>query len=186
VRLFVALDVPTEVRERLASLIREFRALAPQLKWVRAESLHLTLKFIGETESAKLEGIRAAIGGIRTGTAFQVRYQGLGFFPNEKHPRVFWAGIRAERELVQLASGVDAALAALGFVREERPFAPHLTLARLDGTRLPEPFRDAFATHAKQEFGAAQATEFQLIESKLKSAGAEYTTVQTFSFASEK
>ena len=184
-RLFVALEIPTEVRERLASLIRELRTSAPQLKWVHTENMHLTLKFIGEAEPAKLDTIRSALAAIRRQAALELRFRGLGFFPNDRRPRVFWAGIDAPPALAQLASDIDAGLARLGFPREERSFAPHLTLARLDGTRLPDAFRAATAERAAQDFGALRITEFRLIESKLKSTGAEYTTLQNFAFASE-
>jgi 2'-5' RNA ligase len=185
VRLFVALELPAEVHAGLAALIRELRALAPQVKWVRAENLHLTLKFIGEAESAKLDGIRAALAEVRSSHAVAMLVQGLGFFPDDHRPRVLWAGTRAPDHLAQLAMATDAVLASLGFPREQRPFAPHLTLARLKGMSLPEPLRNAIRRDAARTFGAWQATEFHLIESRLKPAGAEYTTVQSFPFVSE-
>jgi 2'-5' RNA ligase len=185
VRLFVALEIPAEVRAGLAALIREFRGLAPQLKWVRAENLHLTLKFIGETESAKLDAIRAALARVGSSHALELIVQGIGFFPGDQRPRVLWAGIRAPGGLAQLAVDVDASLASLGFAREQRPFAPHLTLARLAGTRPPEPLREGIQRQATDAFGTWRATEFHLIESRLKPAGAEYTTLQSFPFVSE-
>lgn len=184
-RLFVALEIPAEVRTRLAALIRELRALAPEVKWVRAENLHLTLKFIGETESAKLDAIRAALAEVRSGHAIALLVQGLGFFPDDQRPRVLWAGTRVPDHLAQLAIDTDAVVASLGFPRERRPFAPHLTLARLAGTPIPEPLREAIQRDAVRAFGAWQAREFHLIESRLKPAGAEYTTVQSFPFVSE-
>jgi len=184
-RLFAALEIPGDVRQSIASLIREFRALAPQLKWVRVDNFHLTLKFIGEVEPAKLDAIRSALAGVQCRADLDLRFRGLGFFPNDKRPRVFWAGIEAPPGLAQLASDIDGALTRLGFSREERPFSPHLTLARSDGTRLSDAFREAIVKHAAQEFGSSRIAEFRLIESKLKSTGAEYTTVQNFAFASE-
>jgi 2'-5' RNA ligase len=185
VRLFVALEIPAEVRAGLAVLIREFRALAPQLKWVRAESLHLTLKFIGETESAKLDAIRAALATVGSSDALELTVQGIGFFPDDQRPRVLWAGIRAPTGLAQLAVEVDASLASLGLAREQRPFAPHLTLARLAGARPPEPLLQAIQRGPARAFGTWQVTEFHLIESRLKPAGAEYTTLQSFPFVPE-
>jgi 2'-5' RNA ligase len=186
VRLFVALEIPAEVRDGLAALIREFRALAPRLKWVRAENLHLTLKFIGETERARLDAIRAALAKVRSSQAVELAVQGLGFFPDEQRSRVLWAGVRAPDHLAQLAAGVEAALGPVGFTREQRPFAPHLTLARLEDAQLPKPFREAIRREAARAFGAWQAAQFRLIESRLKPAGAEYTTVQSFPFVSER
>jgi 2'-5' RNA ligase len=185
VRLFAALEIPPEVRAEFAALIREFRKLAPQVKWVRAENLHLTLKFIGEAETAKLDAIRAALAEASSSHALELTVQGLGFFPDDKRPRVLWAGIRAPIGLAQLAVAVDASLASLGFAREQRPFAPHLTLARFAGTRPPEPLLEAIQREATHAFGTWRATEFHLVESRLKSAGAEYTTLQSFPFVSE-
>ena len=184
-RLFVALEIDTQVRESLAALIGEFRALAPKLKWVRADNLHLTLKFIGETESAKLDAIRAALDGVRSSKPVELQVQGLGFFPNDRWPRVFWAGVHASDNLAALAADIDAACATLGFAREKHPYSPHLTLARLESTHPTGGLRDAIERNKALEFGAFRSAEFHLIESKLKPAGAEYTTVQSFPFVSE-
>ena len=184
-RLFVALEIPSDVRERLAGLMDNLRPLAPHFKWVRAQNLHLTLKFLGEIDPAKLEAIRAALAGLRSTPEFELRYRGLGFCPNEKRPRVFWAGIDAGPELAKLATTIDDRVAKLGVPREDRAFSAHLTLARLDGHPLPVPFRDAFSKYAKEEFGTVRVMQFHLIESKLKSTGAEYTTLQSFALSPE-
>ena len=184
-RLFVAFEIPGAVRAQMASLVAELRPLAPAIKWVRAENLHVTLKFLGETKEHRLDAIRAALARIPARAAVELRFRGLGFFPNERRPRVFWAGIETLPALPPLADEIQAAMAAVGFPREDRAFAPHLTLARLEGARLTEAVHTAIEQHADQEFGAMRATEFHLIDSKLKSTGAEYTTVQTFRFASE-
>src|SRR5262249_17399400 len=153
VRLFVALEIPPDVRERLSSLVQDLRALAPKLKWVRVENLHLTLKFIGEADAAKLAGIRSVLAQVHSAAAIEVQFRGLGFFPNEKRPRVFWVGVEAPPELIRLAFDTDTALATLSYPREDRAFAPHLTLARLEGARLAETLREAIVKHATQEFG---------------------------------
>lgn len=184
-RLFVALEIPADVRDRLIALINEFRPLAAKLKWVRADNLHLTLKFIGEAESAKLEAIRATLESVRSNTPVALQVQGLGFFPNDRWPRVFWAGVRASNNLATLAADIDAACATLGFAREKHPYSPHLTLARLESTHPTGALQGAIELSKAREFGTFRATEFRLIESKLKPAGAEYTTVQPFSFVSE-
>jgi 2'-5' RNA ligase len=185
VRLFVALEIPTAVRENLAALIRELRAIAPQAKWVRAENLHVTLKFIGEVSDTKLEAIRTALGGVRSNLPVTLEFRGLGFFPNEKHPRVFWAGIEASTSLKALAADIESAAEKLGIPQEKRPFSPHLTLARFESPKLTDPFRAAIAANVAREFGSLRTNQFHLIESKLKPAGAEYTTLQSFPFAAE-
>lgn len=184
-RLFVALEIPVPVREALAALLRELRPLAPQVKWVRAENLHVTLKFIGEVPSQKAEGIRAALAQFRTEGAFDLRFRGLGFFPNEKRPRVFWAGIECDSRLARLAAEIEAKLEPLGIARESRAFSPHLTLARFPAPGMPEKLRAAVDGSRGRDFGELRANEFVLIESKLKSSGAEYTPLQSFPLASQ-
>jgi 2'-5' RNA ligase len=182
-RLFVALGLPPAVRENLAVLTCELRVIAPKEKWVRAENLHVTLKFIGEVPETKLAAVHSALAGVRSEQHVTLGFRGLGFFPNEKHPRVFWAGIQASPNLKTLAADIDKATEKLGIAREQRPFSPHLTLARFEPARLPENLRAAIQENAARNLGSLRANQFQLIESKLKPSGAEYTTLESFSFA---
>jgi 2'-5' RNA ligase len=99
---------------------------------VRPENLHVTLKFIGEVPETKLAAIRNALAGVRPDQSVTLDFRGLDFFPNDKHPRVFWAGIEASPNLKTLAADVDRATEKLGIPREQRPFTPHLTLARFE------------------------------------------------------
>jgi 2'-5' RNA ligase len=107
---------------------------------VRTENLHVTLKFIGEIQAEKLGDIRAALSAVHSDRAVTLDFRGVGFFPSEKRPRVFWAGIDASANLARLAGDIDRALNNLAF-RGERPFSPHLTLARFEPPRLPENLR---------------------------------------------
>jgi len=181
-RLFVAIEIPSDVRIAIASLIRELRLLAPQAKWARAENLHITLKFLGEIDVSNIDAIQTALAAIRSDCSVTLDLRGLGFFPQEKRPRVLWAGLEASPNLKILASDIDQTLHILGFPLEDRPFTPHLTLARLDGHRLPAEFISAAQEKAGRTFGSLTAREFHLIESKLRSTGAEYTTLQSFPF----
>jgi RNA 2',3'-cyclic 3'-phosphodiesterase len=185
VRLFVALEIPAAVRDNLAAQIKELRdlpaALADQgLRWVRPENLHVTLKFIGEVEAAKLEGIRRTLTGIALDAPVDVRFRGLGFFPDKEYPRVLWVGLSASGNLPVLARDIDRALEGQGLARDERAFTPHLTLARFKSRGFDETQRAAIEKNNEREFGAFQAREFHLIESELKPSGAEYTTLASF------
>ena len=182
-RLFVALEIPSEVQENLSALVKSLRAVSPKTRWVRPENLHVTLKFIGEVPETKLSVIRAALASVRSEQPVTLDFRGLGFFPNEKHPRVFWAGIEASQNLETLAADVDGATEKLGIPLGQRPFSPHLTLARFEPPRLPETLRAAIQENGEREFGSLRTTQFHLIESKLKRSGAEYTTVESFPFA---
>jgi 2'-5' RNA ligase len=185
VRLFVALEIPPEIREKLAELIRELRAIAPHEKWVRAENLHVTLKFIGEVAPEKATAIRQALALARSDAPVRLDFRGLGFFPDEKHPRVFWAGMETSPNLKGLAADIEAAVEKLGVLREKRPFSPHLTLARFETRKMPQKLQAAVRENMAREFGAFETREFHLIESRLKPSGAEYTTLQSFPFVAE-
>jgi 2'-5' RNA ligase len=185
VRLFVALEIPAAVRDNLAAQIKELRDLpAPladkRLRWVRPENLHVTLKFVGEVEAGKLDGIRSALTAIGLDAPVDVRFRELGFFPDEKYARLLWVGLNASGNLPVLARNIDGALEGQGIARDERAFTPHLTLARFESGGLHEKLRTAIQKNGKREFGAFQAREFHLIQSKLKTSGAEYTTLASF------
>ena len=184
-RLFVALEIPAAVRDNLAAQINELRDLpaplaAKRLRWVRPENLHVTLKFIGEVEAAKLDGIRSALTAIGLDAPVGLDFRGLGFFPDEKYPRVLWVGLHASGNLPVLASDIDRTLEGQGIARDERAFAPHLTLARFEPRGLHERLRIAIQKNSEREFGAFEAREFHLIQSRLKPSGAEYTSLAAF------
>jgi RNA 2',3'-cyclic 3'-phosphodiesterase len=185
VRLFVAIEIPIEIRSALAAFIKELRVAAPAEKWVRPENLHVTLKFLGETEPAKLGQVKSALQAVRSPQAVTLDFRGLGFFPNEKRPRVFWAGMESSENLRALAQDIDRSLHAIGFSLEERPFAPHLTLARMHSSAMPPGLSTVVKQNLSRSFGSITAREFHLIESKLKPSGAEYTTIQSFVFVAE-
>ncbi len=189
-RLFVALEIPAAVRDNLAAQIKELRDLSTSLadkrpRWVRPENLHVTLKFIGEVEPAKLDVIRGALSEIRSDAPVDLQFLGLGFFSEEKYPRVLWAGLNASANLPMLARDIDRALEAQGIARDKRAFTPHLTLARFEPAGLHEKLRTAIQKNSEREFGSFQAREFHLIESKLKPTGAEYASLAAFPLTRE-
>jgi RNA 2',3'-cyclic 3'-phosphodiesterase len=190
VRLFVALQIPDSIRNDYAALIDDLRHLDSKAspkkpKWVRPENLHVTLKFIGHTDPAKLNSIRAALAKVRSPQEVQLHFRNIGFFPNAKRPRVVWGGMEASENLATLALSVDQQIATVGFPAEERAFTPHLTLARLDLPGIAQELRAAIEKHATRDFGELHTNEFDLIESRLKPSGAEYTTLQSFPFMSK-
>jgi 2'-5' RNA ligase len=99
-RLFAALDIPEDVRATLAALVEKLRGVARNARWTHIESLHVTLKFIGEVPSHKVKDIKAALATIQFSAPIAIQFSGLGFFPNSHHPRVLWAGVKARRELL--------------------------------------------------------------------------------------
>jgi RNA 2',3'-cyclic 3'-phosphodiesterase len=189
-RLFVALEIPAAVRDNLAAQMKELRDLSAQVadkrpRYVRPENLHVTLKFIGEVSPAEFKGIRGALKAVHSDAPVHLHFRGLGFFPDEQYPRVLWAGADASENLPSLAANIDSVLETQGVAREKRAFTPHLTLARFEPPGLHEKLRAMLKQNGEREFGSFEAREFHLIESKLKPAGAEYTSLASFPIASE-
>jgi len=187
-RLFVALDIDPEIRERITAFRNQTRPHAPDVRWVGSESFHITLQFLGETR--KLNEIRHALQSVKA-APIKLAYRGAGFFPNPKAPRVFWVGIEADEKLQHLVAAVAQALAPLGFERDAGPFTPHLTLAR-SGSGRPRPVpgerpasglqrvRDASAKLPQPDFGTMTAHEFLLYESHLSPAGPRYERLAAY------
>ena len=190
-RLFVALDIDPEIRRRIAGFTESVRGFAPDARWVSAESLHLTLKFIGEWPAERLEELKRALSAVRS-QATEIAFSGTGFFPTPKSARVFWVGIQAGPELASLAGAVDAATSAVGVDSEKRAFAPHLTLARTGSGRPQRMSSDRgnasfrrlqgkLAAMPTPAFGTMSPREFFLYQSKLSPKGAVYTKLERFS-----
>jgi 2'-5' RNA ligase len=191
-RTFVALDLDPAIRQRIQNFMEEVRGLAPDVRWVSAESLHVTLKFIGEKPDSKVAQIVEALSSIHA-EPFQLRFSGAGFFPTAKAARVFWIGIEAEDALIRLAREIDESLAKIGIAKEDRAFSPHLTLARASGrsgapgprkydktNRLFAKLQDFLDSHPAPDFGTMTAHEFFLYRSQLSSKGSQYTKIATF------
>ena len=168
------------MRESLAQLSANLKKICPRARWVPKQNAHVTLKFIGEVADPKLADIRAALSTVPSVAPIDVRFRGLGFFPNENRPTVLWAGLDASPHLSTFAGDIDSVLTTLGIAREKRAFMPHLTLARFAAPLLHEKLRAAIQKNREREFGSFQAREFQLIESNLKPSGAEYTSLASF------
>jgi 2'-5' RNA ligase len=185
-RLFVALDIPEDIRNQLAALVSKLRLVSQNARWARIEGLHVTLKFLGETSSEKAAEIKTTLSSIPTRAPIPINFHGLGFFPDARRPRVLWAGVKAGLPLASLAAEVDRSLQPLGIPIEERVFSPHLTLARFDTPRGLDALHAAIETAGLLDFGVTTAKEFHLYQSVLKPGGAEYTRLATFSFAGGK
>jgi 2'-5' RNA ligase len=182
VRIFVALDIPEAVRAAIRDLAEKLRPLCRNARWVRIENAHVTLKFIGEVPPEKVAAVKAVLAPIRLRDPLEMEFRDVGFFPDAKRPRVFWAGIAAGAELGELAAAVETALEPLGIAREQRAFSPHLTIARFESPYRLDRLRAAIAAAGPLEFGSTVAKEFHLYQSVLKRGGAEYTRLATYRF----
>lgn len=168
-RLFVAVDLPPDVRRTVAALREDI----PGARWSPEEQLHLTLSFIGDADDALFGAIRERLATISC-TSFRLALTGIGSFPPRRHPRVLWAGLSSPPELTELKKAVDHALLAAGFAPEEREFSPHITLARLKAPAdaAAGRFLARNAAFSAPEFAVG---EFRLYSSKLTPHGAIHT-----------
>lgn len=167
-RLFVALDFPEHIRERLKPMCCGL----PGARWVKAEQMHLTLRFIGDVDTNVFKDVQEALHEVCS-SSFFIQLVGVGFFPPRGKPRVVWVGIRKNEQLIQLRNRIETVLVQAGLEPEGRKYFPHITLARLKNT--PSSKVGAFLSH----FGmfsteAFQINEFFLYSSVLNSKGAKH------------
>jgi RNA 2',3'-cyclic 3'-phosphodiesterase len=182
-RAFVAIDLADDVRAALARQQARLKAACTHnrdVRWTRPEGLHLTLKFLGAIESERAASVIAALQKLGPFDAFNVEVKGFGYFPDARRPRVLWVGLEAPAALSELAARVEMALENLGFARENRPFKPHLTLARFDRPHVPPALTAAIDDSTAGSFGCFEVSEFFLFESRLRPGGAEYFKLARF------
>jgi 2'-5' RNA ligase len=178
-RLFTAIDLPQDVAERLARVLAQWKPLAP-IRWARVENLHITTKFIGEWPQARLEELKTKLGLLSSRDRFTIGINGLSWFPNPHHPRIFHASIRAPAALEELARETDELLVQIGASKEDNPYRPHLTLARTQPPCDLGPLRRAVAGLPSADFGAFQLGAFHLYLSQTASGGSKYTKLASY------
>jgi len=165
-RLFVAIDLPEEIKLVIGSL----RCSLPGAKWVAESQIHLTLRFIGEVDDELLKMIVASLSGI-VAAPFSLAMQGVGCFPPKRDPKVLWVGVDGGSALFALQGEIEKALVRKGVAPEDRPFSPHITIARLKETPAARvvPFLRHYARFATRSF---PVTQFILYSSTLTPQGA--------------
>lgn len=176
--LFTAIDIPEDIREGLRALLKRLKPLA-KLSWCRVENLHITTKFIGAWPEERLDEMKRALAAAPAQGPIEISVKGLGWFPNERRPRVFWAGIEGGEPLRSLAQATEQAAARLGVAVEERAFSPHLTLARIREAVPLDALRqtlESLPCGCGFDFGSFRAAGFVLY----LSANGRYTQLARF------
>ena len=179
IRTFVAIDVPAGVRESIGGFQAGLKRHDADVKWVRPESIHITLKFLGDVAGGRIgEMANALRGAVEGASPFRVSVEGTGVFPGGQKPRVLWIGVKEGAEALSvLASHVDAALSGLGFDREKRKYSAHLTIGRVRSPKGIQPVVEAMQS-AAFEAGVIEAEEIVLMKSDLQPMGAVYTALE--------
>ena len=185
IRAFIAIEIPEEVKSFLSNLAASLKATRAHVRWVRPEGMHLTLKFLGNTQAdliptldqhlgpvfSKLETVRLDVGRV-------------GAFPHLRKPRVIWAGLEDKSGLlVPLVGKLEEQLAVLGFKKEKRPFSPHLTLGRVKSTKNISDLIEEVRNRTDVVGPSFTADHAILFQSILKPSGAEYVRLRRFDFS---
>lgn len=179
-RAFVAVDV--EATARVRDLLQALRQSEAHLRVVPPENLHLTLKFLGEVEEGRTGAVTDVLEAAARGLApFTMVLRGTGAFPRLTAPRVLWIGVEGADSLVAFAQRLEDGLAALGFPQGRRPFAPHLTVARVKGTRGRRALVDLLGAHRDDPFGEQRVEALRLKRSELRPTGAVHQDVAAVS-----
>jgi 2'-5' RNA ligase len=177
-RLFVALELPVEIRKALGLLVKEMASARAQVRWVDPQNMHLTLKFLGEVAEEKEQMIyevsRLAAKEVRP---FTVRVEDVGAFPSARRPRVIWVGIGKSPQLATLARRLEEEFQAVGFPSEKRPWTPHLTLGRVK-TEVHSRDLEAKLSAAKFPPRTFSVERISIVKSVLKPSGPVYTTLR--------
>jgi 2'-5' RNA ligase len=177
-RVFIAVDLPSHIRKNLADVQHDLSPSSNSVRWVAPESIHITLKFIGEMPEKQLEDIDTALTGF-TWKPFTITVRGVGFFPGKRSPRVFWAGMEAPT-MKDMAEELDTRMERLGFDKEKRAFRPHITLARARDNRIDSSLVTAAEPYVEHDFGAFIADRLFLFQSILKPSGAVYEKLKEY------
>ncbi len=182
VRCFLAISLSESVKKRLEALQQKLAESRADVRWVRPDGIHLTLKFLGNVPEEEIESIAKAAQEIAAQFGpLHLRVKGLGAFPSGRKPRVIWAGLEGDlKPLLRLQKELDKRLTKLGFEPESRPFVPHLTLGRVKSSRKIDRLCQLIERYDQigEGWEEIQAKDLILYKSTLKPSGAVYTPLR--------
>ncbi|MBT3368774.1 MAG: RNA 2',3'-cyclic phosphodiesterase [Nitrospina sp.] len=183
VRAFIAVDLPPDLQERLAQVIHKLKEQMGDVpvRWVPAENMHLTLKFLGDVSMSNLDVLKDILRGEAVDREQMVISLGtLGAYPKVRRPRVIWVRMEAPAELDALQRSIDKQTARVGYARDNRPFSPHITMGRVSRNATPDEVRivgDVLNTMKIGYLGVARIGAVHLYRSDLQSDGAVYSRI---------
>jgi 2'-5' RNA ligase len=181
-RLFLAIPIDKQILSTLAGAVDKLRGSRGPVRWVRPEGMHLTLKFLGDTNEDRVESLVQAVSGTcRNIMPFPISVTGAGAYPNLRRPRVLWAGVvESSGTLKRLVKQVEEEAEKLGWERERREFSPHITIGRVKGNMNIARLTTAVKEIKDEHWGDQEVGELVLYSSKLRPGGAVYEKVHVF------
>jgi RNA 2',3'-cyclic 3'-phosphodiesterase len=182
IRCFIAINLPSEWKGHLAELEARLKEARADTSWVKPENIHLTLKFLGGVEEARVSVVKKAIQeALRGQGPLTLSLANLGVFPNPHYPRVIWVGVEGDKaRLQELQERIEQAMGEVGFPREARSFSPHLTLGRMRSRQGASGLMDLLDGVGEGKPGSMKAETVELMRSQLHPGGAIYTVLESF------
>jgi len=178
IRCFIAVNLPDEIKKTVGNVISELKKTGADVKWVNAGNIHLTLKFLGNTDASLIPAMTEALSKkVSLCKPFYITIAGVGCFPSEKRPRVIWIGIEDSEILSCIKKDIDVVLSGFGFAPEERAFSPHFTIGRVRSLQKMRELMYSFEEFRKSDFGRVEVSAIHIMKSELKPAGAEYSSL---------
>jgi 2'-5' RNA ligase len=186
IRSFVCIEIPESIRERIGVLEQSLKKAGGQASWVKPSNIHLTLKFLGDVRRSRIQDVKAGLERAVAGVSpIEIEVGGAGCFPSPRSPRVLWVGLAGlPAELIRLHKRIEDELAREGFPKEQKRFAPHLTIARLRSPQNGSELADRLIAEgfASQKFTANKVI---LMQSQLSPGGSVYTPLVTINLPAD-
>jgi 2'-5' RNA ligase len=175
-RCFIAIGIPEPIKKDIGEIINFLAKYDVDIKWVVPKNLHITLKFLGNTPDVLLPKIKNSLSDIMSFyKPFYIRIYGTGVFPNRKHPRVIWVGVKNTDILAKIKKDIEESMESLSYQKEDKEFNPHLTLGRIRSQKGIQNVITELDNFKEKDFGSIQVEGIKLMKSDLKPGGAEYT-----------
>jgi 2'-5' RNA ligase len=186
IRSFVAINLPSRVKERVDLMQKEWGALGPHVRWVAPENVHITLKFLGDVAEERVAAIGDALGGVAARVCpFDFTVTSFGVFPDLRYPRIVWLGIGEGADRVAaLQLAVEAEMESLGFAPEKRAFRPHVTVGRMKSPRGRSMLGELLQTDTRID-ERVEVSEMFLMRSQLRPTGPIYSVLRAVSLEGE-
>ena len=182
-RCFIAIEITETIKKDMGGLIELLKKYDADVKWVNAENLHLTLKFLGNTSEGLISKIIESLTKITFFyNPFYIKIYTVGMFPNRKYPKVIWAGVEGSDILKKLQSDVEDAMSLLGYKKEDKKFHPHLTLGRVRSQKVISNLIHELDNFTGKDFGSIEVRDIKLMRSELKPTGAHYYCLHEMQF----
>jgi RNA 2',3'-cyclic 3'-phosphodiesterase len=175
-RCFIAIEIPEAIKQGISEIIDLLKKYNIDIKWVKSENLHITLKFLGNTQDNLLQKIQESLFNIVLSyEPFYIKIYTTGVFPNRRNPRIIWVGIEDSDMLEKIKIDIEDSMALLGFQKENKGFKPHLTLGRVRSQKGIINLINELDNFKNKDFGNIYVKDIKLMKSVLKPTGAEYS-----------